>query len=527
MRKQILKLFLFLLVFFMLPNFASAANFPLEITNIKPAGTGSPAIPATNRIFRAYPGIEYNIRAAVIGGMYPFKFLLSNAPVGMIINEDTGEISWPNPQANSGTITLSVTDAENTVVTTSWAIAVSTVGFYFVDANAPTNGTGAIASPFNSLSNMIAGTGAAHLTDILYFRGGNYPLVASGTDCGGVCNSLKLTDNAPFTWIGYPNEAVNISGNNDVEIRAYQFWYDNLNFSDFNYHGIEGQGGRDFQTIRRCKFINLVAVNTGTNLNEGFIYINRGTPQGYGLIIQDNEFSYFTGGSGIGSLYDTNKALIEDNYIHDAGGIGVGSGVNSAIGIKDNDDRMTVRHNKIIIPNGVSIFGNAMNAQMAEVDDLEVAFNYFNIGANKLAHEFFERPDLPQKVLYYYRNTLVGALGFAYIDGSNCTMRNTVPLSPLGAVEVKNNILINTGTVFAGTTWILNSGLVYHPTSTANSPWLCVTDVSNLKSASTTGIIDSDGLLVNRSDVGIYGWEAANGSGDVFAPSAPSGLSVM
>lgn len=74
------------------PAFASKANFPLEITNIKPAGTGDPPIPATNRIFRAYPGIEYNIRAAVIGGVYPYYHELSGAPGRMTIDSFTGEI---------------------------------------------------------------------------------------------------------------------------------------------------------------------------------------------------------------------------------------------------------------------------------------------------------------------------------------------------------------------------------------------------------------------------------------------------
>ena len=84
---------LLIILFFLAPDVATAALFPLEITNIKASGTGTPAIPSTNRIFRAYPGIEYNIRAAVIGGDYPYTYELSGQPSGMTINSRTGEIS--------------------------------------------------------------------------------------------------------------------------------------------------------------------------------------------------------------------------------------------------------------------------------------------------------------------------------------------------------------------------------------------------------------------------------------------------
>ena len=66
------------------PSFA--ANYPLELTNI------GPSLASNNRIYRAYPGLEYNIRAAVIGGDYPYSFTLSNAPAGMTINAQTGPI---------------------------------------------------------------------------------------------------------------------------------------------------------------------------------------------------------------------------------------------------------------------------------------------------------------------------------------------------------------------------------------------------------------------------------------------------
>ena len=87
---------------------AAAANYPLELISPRAVGTspssGLAAMPSGHRIFKAYPGLEYNIRAVVIGGAYPFTFALSNAPSGMSINAD-GTITWPNPTGTTVTPT--------------------------------------------------------------------------------------------------------------------------------------------------------------------------------------------------------------------------------------------------------------------------------------------------------------------------------------------------------------------------------------------------------------------------------------
>ena len=74
-------IWLFVMIFgffeFILLHNPYSANYPLAIINIRPAGTGDPAIGENNRIFRAYPGIEYNIRVGVIGGEYPYVFKLN------------------------------------------------------------------------------------------------------------------------------------------------------------------------------------------------------------------------------------------------------------------------------------------------------------------------------------------------------------------------------------------------------------------------------------------------------------------
>ena len=68
-----------LLAFIVLSLFSSisyAAYVPLEI--IQPRA----GLDTTNRFYKAYPGLEYNVRLAVAGGAYPFQFSLSQAPAG-------------------------------------------------------------------------------------------------------------------------------------------------------------------------------------------------------------------------------------------------------------------------------------------------------------------------------------------------------------------------------------------------------------------------------------------------------------
>lgn len=136
---------------------AQAANYPLEITNLKPAGTAGS--PASSRIYHAYPGLVYNIRAAVVGGAYPYTYSLTGAPSGMTIDAQTGEINWPSP-TGAATPTLVVVDSEGTRVTSAWTVTAATTNFRFVDvvngrassANGCSSscGTGDAASPWRT-----------------------------------------------------------------------------------------------------------------------------------------------------------------------------------------------------------------------------------------------------------------------------------------------------------------------------------------------------------------------------------------
>jgi len=486
-----------------------AANFPLEIINIKPAGTGNPAIPSTNRIFRAYPGLEYNIRPAVIGGLYPFTYSLGNAPAGMTINASTGEITWPNPQSNSSTITLSVTDAEGTTVNTTWAITVTTSDFLFVDSSYSGTQTGSISQPYNSLTNLLAGSGTT--TSIVYFRSGSYSLY----EYNPIGSGDMYLAGKPHTWIGYPGETVTFTGESGAHLRSDTAIYlDNLNFNNFSNHGIMLWGGHHYQTIRRCTFANITS-NSFTNNNYGFIYATSGGV-GYYSVIQDNDLSNFTGASAIGSLYGMHKLLIENNCIHDNGGNGV-SGFNAGISPKLDTDYLTIRGNRVIMSAGYAFGNNNLNSTMVDTAHVDVSFNLFMDviaeGARGVVHIFNGFNSLSN--FYYYRNTMVGDIKFEFLDGGNC--------GGTGPWNLYNNVIVNPNA--DGDGYFTHNYISYgiSNSNAGTSPWNCISDSNNLKGLPTSNVIDSNGNLTPSfiSYLGTHGHQTS------LLPTAPKVFGIV
>jgi hypothetical protein len=485
-----------LLVFTLISAPAYSANYPLEIINIKPAGTGSPAIPASNRIFRSYPGIEYNIRAAVIGGLYPFTYKLTNAPQGMTINSSTGEIIWPNPQQSTGPITLSVTDAENTTVSTSWSINVTTNGFVFVDSKYSGTSTGSITQPFKSIQEITQNANSLSRTDILYFRGGNYTIVAFDSWqrwTGDVTGKYGIgLTKIPSNWIGFPGETVNINGDGRY-ITPENIYFDNLRLSNFSDYAILVGSDFNYNTIRRCTFSNLEPVRTANN-NYGF-YSTRDHGAGYYTVIQDNEFSRWRDGAAIGSLYNTRKALIENNYIHSFLGKGP-AGIELGIAAKRDTNYLFIRGNRVIMSSGVP-FGWYINGNFFNVNHADVSFNFFkSTSTSGVVHQW--NPHGNQGRLNYYRNTAVGRNFFRADIGDPCGK---------GPFTFNNNVFIQ------------NSNELNRS---------CVNYADNLTGGFGSGIIDENGNLTPnfQTYIGTHGHQTIQLPDNKSAPRAPSGLKI-
>jgi hypothetical protein len=473
---------------------AQSSPYALEVLNIKPAGSGSPAIPATNRIFHAYPGIEYNIRAAVIGGTYPYTFSLSGQPSGMTVNASTGEVSWPSPSANSGTITLTVRDAKGTSVQASWQVSVHTSGFWFVDGDYTGTSTGSISQPFKTLNEVVVGTDGRP-GDIVYLRDSarpytvvNYPSGAKPSlDAAG---SLYINvgeyggaDSAE-TWLAYPNEkpVIDLQGRNFL--RTDRPYFDGLTIRNGLEYSLKTLGGSHYKTIRRTKWDGVVS-STSTNRNQGFVFaIHEGV--GYNFVLQDNEWTANTGAQAIGSLYYCNKLLVENNYFHDGGYSGLHS-FTTHIGLKETNLNATIRGNNIQIPSG----GGHLELYNYAADGGALDFSYNRVirATSGLAVKFYD----PANV-YFYRNTIVGNVDFTPGSG---------PEASTGPYYLENNVI--QGSL---------SDVSY------------VTQKDNLTGSFTGGLVDSAGNLTSSflQYRGTRGYQL--GAGGII-PMAPTSLSVL
>lgn len=460
---------LMLLTFIFIPKESVGANFPLKITNIKPAGTGDPPIPETNRIFRSYPGIEYNIRAAVVGGVYPYTYELSGEPSGMAIDPDTGEITWADPQSDTGTVTLTVTDEEGTVETAKWSIDVTSDGFLFVDASANSNGDGTKDNPYNSLTNMLTDTldaGQGH--DMVYFRSGTYDMVDhnSGSD-----NILRIDDN-PTNWLSHPGEEVVLQGSSDAG-KAYRInpmgksiYFDGLIFKDVVGYGITLHGKPNYYTIRKCVFDGLTPADDA-NRNYGFIYTSDGGSDTYYSVIQDNEFTDWHGAAAIGSLYRDRYLLIENNYIHtpstDAEPEGIGPTM--ALALKAHLDYLTVRGNEVQMGSVGSVFDGSVNC-FFNLEYIDICFNFFNHDStsnNRIMLNSQNHSEGPNTNHKFYRNTWKANEGFFRFDPCG-----------QGPFTIDSNVLI-----------FENNQLERD----------CVTYTNNLEGTDSDNIINSNGEL--------------------------------
>jgi hypothetical protein len=481
-----------------------AANYPLELLSPRAVGTvptaGGVAITAENRIYKAYPGLEYNIRANVIGGAYPYTFSLSNAPAGMTINANTGTIVWPNPQANA-TPTIVVTDSEGTRVTSNWAITVTTSGFHFIDGvngrSQPT-GTGTLTNPWRNISDMIASSSAVG-GNIAYFRNGTYD--ASGLQRSGVGGEWERVEfsssRKPGVWIAYPGETPLIDfgfvpgGDPGVLFR--------MGGSDVYVDGFETRNSRiiGFQTghgaynvFRRLRMRdhNVILANLDGS-NASYIMTLRGDGvYGHYLAIQDCEFFNAPMDMGL-KIYGQRKLLIEGNSFH---------GMSYGTELKADMPQFTYRNNRHWDITRHAIGGN----MHVETTSGEILFNLANVPSGLFALDVNQ--DGMAKRIDVYRNTFVGRVQVRNVDSAD------------GPFNFYNNVIVSTD---SGTP---AGSHIHH--QMVNDPSR-ITSSLNLAGYPTSGIVDGSGALTSGYSqyIGSRGYQIGAA---VPPPSPPANIII-
>jgi putative Ig domain-containing protein len=482
---------------------AFAANYPMELVSPRAVGTapvsGNAAITAGNRIFKAYPGIEYNIRAVVIGGAYPYSFTLSGAPAGMTINSQTGEIRWPSPTGTTATPTISVTDSEGTQRSSPWTIAVTTAGFKFVDAvNGSPSGNGSITSPWRTVGNLM-GASSAVAGDIVYFRNGVYsPLELERHSVGTPWERVEIEGDKPNAWIAYPGEAPIFdfgfnptSGEPGVLVR---FWMTNMYIDGFetrNSRIIGFQVNRgSYGVFRRLRMHdhNMIRANLD-GANASYIMTLGGQAGDYCqyLAIQNNEFYNAPSDMAL-KIYQQWKMVIENNLFRD---------LNYGTELKADIPQFTYRANTHLRIPGRSIGGN-MNQPATHG---EINFNLTNTPSGEAA--FDVNQDGMATRIDVYRNTFVGRVQVRPTDAAD------------GPFRFYDNVIISSDSGTPAGSRILNMGAV-------DQSRIFISN--NLTGAPGGGIVDANGLLTSAYAQyrGVRGHELAN----VVRPRPPTNARV-
>jgi hypothetical protein len=401
---------------------AAAANYPLEIT--APRST----LPSQHRMLKAYPGLVYNIRAAVVGGAYPYVFSLSNAPVGMTVHPATGEINWPDPQATA-TVTLNVTDMEGTRVSETWTINVTTSGFKFVDAvNGSSSGSGSPGSPMRTLADVYT---RALANDIVYFKTGTYNTSGISTIDSGAELKIEIDQaRQSVMWLAYPGASPVLdfmytgSGSTPrIRLIGTSIYIEGFELTRIMTMGFQvGHSGGRGSIFRRLNAHDLLNGVDGSN--SAFIMtMNTGEgAEGTGMVVQDSTFTNNTGTSAALKFYYTTKLLVEDCVFR--------SSSNESLAVKMRNRQFTIRGNTFSQMNNEAISGNMFDGDNAS-DHGHYGEILFNNVIDARTAALVVNLQGEAGPTYIYRNTFRGRV----------TVANTS--SDDGPFTFTNNVIVN------------------------------------------------------------------------------------
>ncbi|HEY7497037.1 MAG TPA: putative Ig domain-containing protein [Vicinamibacterales bacterium] len=470
---------------------ARAANYPLELTNIRAAGAN---MNSSHRIFRAYPGLMYNIRAAVIGGDLPYTFSLTNAPAGMTIDA-RGEIFWPNPQANA-TPTITVRDAAGAQVTATWTIQVTTTGFRFVNANAAAGGNGSAASPWRTMVDVYNN---AAQTDIIYWRAGTYSqLTLPRTGTGGDWERVEWYRHASI-WLAYPGETPVIdfgyrAGGSErapaIRLNDDLVYVDGFETVNSRLIAFQFTGMQQGPTFRKLRMHAHGPGTDGSNASFIMTMISLGSPTS-NMVVQDSEFWDLTGLATTLKIYSQRKLLIEDTVQHDA---------TYGVELKADVSQFTVRNNYFYDCNGFALGGN----MHYDTTYGEILLNYI-----RSADALQLNNDSDARTIHVYRNTLVGRVLVSATDSAD------------GPFYFINNVIVNSN---SGTP--AGSHITYEEVSAPSR----IIQVNNLAGYPSDNIVDGAGNLTTAYAAyrGTHGHTGGGTTPPVpNAPAAPTNVRII
>jgi hypothetical protein len=356
---------------------------------------------------KAYPGIEYNIRPGVRGGVWPYRFTLEQSPEGMRIDAAKGTVTWTPREEGRVAVSIRATDSAGKSATQSYTLTVAKDGFFFVSPEGDDANPGTIERPWKTVMRAARPPEEFAYPDraVVVFRGGEYRIDVPSEKGELHGNVVSIRDFSPRYWLAYPGEkpVIDLGWSAEKQKRVLDeqaaagraepstqghghrfalgpgyFYMDGFEVKNACYYMFVMWNGQNTIHMRRCDLHHLWA---DSRENPAFIFTFSGDRKGefdaWGVrprcnayrnfVIQENRFHdrFYTAerGSHGGAMvfYTVHDSLIEDNDIRD-----IHRG--ECFGDKDNGLGNTYRGNVLIGQS--SLLGQWNN------DETEICHNY-------------------------------------------------------------------------------------------------------------------------------------------------------
>lgn len=312
----------------------------------------------------AYPGIPYESRPGIVGGIFPYEFRIvsltlggvAQSTAGVALDFRRGTVRFTPAAEGSYVLTLAVTDSGDTPKTLqrSFAIESAAARFLFVAPDGQdSSGRGSRTLPYRSLAYALAHSAASQ---VVMLRKGTY--VTGGFSLGN--SRAKQIIAAPDELATLDlNRSGNISVNTNIAPAARLEGVDVIHVRQY---GIVSDPSTAGLVVRNVRFVDGEEGDTPSE-NPAFIH-GWGDSQAawrHKLLVQDNDFGTYrmkSAGAYALTLFDAGESLVENNQIH----LGATSG---GIHDKDNSQNNTYRENYIAFsaansqPRGIQVSGQA------------------------------------------------------------------------------------------------------------------------------------------------------------------------
>lgn len=486
-------------------------HYPLKITSPMATAASPDGLDADHRTKRAYTGLTYKVRVAVIGGYYPYTFELNNEPAGMTIVAGpcttigvtcrAGEITWTNPTSTATNVEVVVTDAMAQTDTETWTITVSTTGcttaggWCFLDADDgnDTTGAGTLASPWQTFDKLYDSSAANTIT---YMRGATATYTLTGVPTASSGLELRTEWNEAsrsVIWLGYPGEESsvvfdfigNTAAPTDYVPRARMTGntYYLAHFTAKNPLYMAWQFTPTAVSSYGPTMYDMVLNDAGPGsdgTNSAWMMTVNASPTAphFGGVFCNNTVT--NADFNVVKHYNSLQPLICDNTL---------TNVDGAFEEKAEVSQFTIRGNDFV-SGGIFCCGNMNWADASHTTYGEIAFNRV-LSASTATAQLGDAKVNTIGAVYLYRNTFLGTVA----------VKNLVTAD--GPYTYRNNVFVNAGGTGGSCPQRLSC------TSVTDYARIDL-DSSNIQGSVSDNVADSNGLLqgaYRTTYLGTAGWE--------------------